>query len=330
VSRFRKAVFVIGTVLGAGRGKGKRERIVEEGEASPGAELVVVALLLLSALFAVGFIVVLATGSWPRRTQYEGIALGGSLALMAFALILIGKQLVVSEELTEEYPAAEHPEEQGEVAQIVRESGSRFTRKRLIKGAAGAALGALGLAAIAPAIGFGPALDPFELNWTPWRRGKRLVREDGTPIKASEIETDTFYTAYPEHSTHKDIAAPVVIVRLNPSALRLPRSRRGWAPGGILAYSKICTHAGCAVALYRKPTFPPVQPRPALVCPCHYSTFDPAAGGKVLFGPAGRDLPQLPLMVDRRGHLRAAGNLSGPAGPSWWGSRMKGAIYQER
>ena len=76
---------------------------------------------------------------------------------------------------------------------------------------------------------------------------------------------------------------------------------------------------------FRTPKFAPTQPRPALVCPCHYSTFDPARAGKVLFGPAGRALPQLPLMVDRRGVLRAAGNFSGPVGPSWWGVRMKGA-----
>src|SRR5205085_2907301 len=100
----------------------------------------------------------------------------------------------------------------------------------------------------------------------------------------------------------------------------------GAAPGaahGIVAYSKICTHAGCAVALYRKPTFPTVEPRPALVCPCHYSTFDPARGAKVLFGPAGRPLPQLPLFVGPSGELRAAGNLSGPVGPAWWGVRNR-------
>ena len=106
---------------------------------------------------------------------------------------------------------------------------------------------------------------------------------------------------------------------------RLPQDRRGWAPGGILAYSKICTHAGCAIALYRKPTFPPVEPGPALVCPCHYSTFDVANGGGVLFGPAGRPLPQLPLAIDASGGLRAAGNFSGPVGPSWWGVRNHGA-----
>ena len=58
--------------------------------------------------------------------------------------------------------------------------------------------------------------------------------------------------------------------------------------------------------------------------------FDPADGGKVLFGPAGRDLPQLPLAIDRAGNLRAAGNFSGPVGPSWWGVRIKGAIIRER
>jgi ubiquinol-cytochrome c reductase iron-sulfur subunit len=88
-----------------------------------------------------------------------------------------------------------------------------------------------------------------------------------------------------------------------------------------VAYSKICTHAGCAIALYRKPTFRPVEPEPALVCPCHYSTFNPATGASVIFGPAGRPLPQLPLMIDERGDLRAAGNFSGPVGPSWWGVR---------
>ena len=50
--------------------------------------------------------------------------------------------------------------------------------------------------------------------------------------------------------------------------------------------------------------------------------LDPATGGKVLFGPAGRDLPQLPLLIDRKGVLRAGGNYSGPPGPSWWGVRM--------
>jgi ubiquinol-cytochrome c reductase iron-sulfur subunit len=317
---------MFGAVSGTLRGKGRRKRIVEEGAPDPTAELWLVALLLLSAIFAVGFIVVYATGHWPHRTQYEGIALGGSLAFMAAGLILLSKRLIVTEQLNEDYPDEEHPKEQVEVNQIVRESGSRFTRRRLVGGAATAAGSALGLAFIAPALSLGPALDTDELRWSPWRRGTRLVHEDGAPFRASEIEQNTFYTAFPEHAPRSDIAAPVVIVRLEPNELKLPRKRRNWAPLGIVAYSKICTHAGCAIALYRKPMFDPVEPKPALVCPCHYSTFDPADGGSVLFGPAGRDLPQLPLQIDRQGHLRARGNFSGPVGPSWWGVRKKPAV----
>jgi ubiquinol-cytochrome c reductase iron-sulfur subunit len=111
------------------------------------------------------------------------------------------------------------------------------------------------------------------------------------------------------------------VVKLDPFDLELPPEREGWAPDGVVAYSKICTHAGCAVSMYRSPKFEPTAPRPGLVCPCHYSTFDPAAGGRVLFGPAGRPLPQLPLAVEDD-VLVAAGSFSGPLGPSWWGVRQ--------
>ena len=113
------------------------------------------------------------------------------------------------------------------------------------------------------------------------------------------------------------------MIRLDPDKLHLPDGRAGWAPEGIMAYSKICTHAGCAIALYRNPKFPPSQPSPALVCPCHYSTFDPFTGGTVIYGPAGRPLPQLPLMIDDAGDLRAAGTFSARVGPSWWNVRER-------
>jgi ubiquinol-cytochrome c reductase iron-sulfur subunit len=191
---------------------------------------------------------------------------------------------------------------------------------------AGAGAGtALGAALITPAASLGPVFDVSSLYVTPWRRGIRLVDELGNPFRADEIEEGTFYTAYPEHADREQMGAPLVVVRLEPAELQLPDDRRGWAPEGILAYSKICTHAGCAIALYRKPTFPAVEPEPALVCPCHYSTFNVATGGQVIFGPAGRPLPQLPLEIGGGGELRAGGNFSGPVGPSWWGVRRHGA-----
>jgi ubiquinol-cytochrome c reductase iron-sulfur subunit len=292
--------------------------------AEPPAESAVIALLFAAAACAAGFVAVYAIEGVPHRTQFLGLSLGLALALIAAALIVTGKRLVAREQLEDDYPLPrEHERDEDQVVQLVEAGGRRLTRKRLLIVGAGAVGTALGAALIAPAASLGPVFDVDPLFATPWGRGRRLVDEAGRPMLADGVEPETFYTAYPEGAEREELAAPIVIVRLEPSALHLPSGRAGWAPGGILAYSKICTHAGCAVALYRKPTFPDVEPKPALVCPCHYSTFDPAAGGSVLFGPAGRPLPQLPLYVDPAGHLRAAGTFSGPVGPSWWGVRNR-------
>jgi len=296
---------------------------VPPGRPDRAAENLVLALFGLATLCAVAVPVVYAWDAIPNQTQFLGLALGLAFAFLAAASVVIGKRLVVTEELEEEYSTT-HPDEIEEVQQIVEESGDRFTRKRLLVVAGAGAGTALGAALLTPAVSLGPVFDMSSLYRTPWRRGVRLVDEAGRALLADEIEEETFYTAYPEHADREQMGAPLVVVRLEPAELRLPDERRGWAPGGILAYSKICTHAGCAIALYRKPNFAPTEPRPALVCPCHYSTFDVANGGEVLFGPAGRPLPQLPLHVDESGELRAAGNFSGAVGPSWWGVRRHG------
>jgi ubiquinol-cytochrome c reductase iron-sulfur subunit len=299
----------------------EKERIVPAGPPSPRAELVVLTLFALATVCALGFPVVYAIGDVPRRTQFLGLSIGLALAFLAAACIVIARQLIVTEELEEDYPPPAQPEQQEELEQIVRESGDRFTRKKLLILGGGAAATALGAAVVTPALSLGPALHVGQLYVTPWRRGRRLVDDHGNPFRADDIEEETFYTAFPEGADKEQVGAPVVVVRMAPTQLHLPDGRGGWAPEGILAYSKICTHAGCAINLYRKPTFAQVQPRAALICPCHYSTFDPAAGGTVIFGPAGCDLPQLPLMISSGGELRAAGNFSGPVGPSWWGVR---------
>jgi ubiquinol-cytochrome c reductase iron-sulfur subunit len=304
----------------------RRQRIATAASANRGAELLVVWLLLGAAACAVGFVVVYAYDAIPDQTQFLGLSLGLCFALLAAMFLVLARRLVSHEELEEEYPKpAEHEREADEITQLVEESGERFTRRRLLVVSAGAAGVALGAALVVPAASLGPVLDVDPLFRTPWRRGRGLVDEEGRPLRADEVEEQTFYTAYPEGADREQLGSPLVVVRLRPASLRLPDDRRGWAPDGILAYSKICTHAGCAISLYRTPTFPPVQPGPALVCPCHYSTFDPADGGSVLFGPAGRPLPQLPLDVDARGRLRAAGNFSGPVGPAWWGVRNREA-----
>jgi ubiquinol-cytochrome c reductase iron-sulfur subunit len=300
-----------------------RPRIVPPGEPDPRAEWLVLLLLLSAAGAAVGFIVVYSFNHLAHQTQYLGLALGLAFAFVAAALVVVGKRLVVTEELEEDYQLPGHPTAHEELEQLVEESGDRFTRKRLLLAGGTAAAGAIGAALVVPALSLGPLLDSGALYETPWRRGVRLVDGHGKPLLLDEIERETFYTAYAERADRELLGSPIVVVRFDPSDLHLPAERRDWAPGGVVAYSKICTHAGCAIALFRKPTFPVVDPGPALICPCHYSTFDPTRAAKVIFGPAGRPLPQLPLAVDSNGALQAAGNFSGPVGPSWSGVRSK-------
>jgi ubiquinol-cytochrome c reductase iron-sulfur subunit len=298
-------------------------RIVPETGTDRGAEYLVAGLLLIAALFASGFIVTYAEFSPDEMPNWLlGVCIAGSLASIAAALIVVGRRLVATEEIAEPYPEA-HPEEQEEITQLISEGAGGFTRRRLLLGAAGTAGGALGLAGLTPVLSLGPLWDTTPLASSPWYRGRRLVDAAGNPMLAAGVEEETFYTAFPQGANPEELASPLVVVRMRPDELRLPQNRATWAPFGILAYSRICTHAGCAIELYRKPRFPLVEPKPALVCPCHYSTFDPAAGAAVIFGPAGRALPQLPLMIDSHGYLSAAGDFSGRVGPAWWGVRER-------
>jgi ubiquinol-cytochrome c reductase iron-sulfur subunit len=308
-----KALLIAAVVLLLGRGRPKRKRPLEHRIVPPGpphrrAENLVLLLFGGVTVCGVAFIVFYAIDKLGHETQWLGLALGLAFALLTLACIVIAHSLVVTEELPEPYPE-DHPDDVETLEELLDESGSRFTRKRLVKLAGAGALGTLGLAALTPAASLGPALDTSTLKKTPWRRGRRLVDDSGKPIAAADIEAEAFYTAYPEGADRELIGSPLVVVRIGPGN------------AGVVAYSKICTHAGCAIALYRKPTFPDTQPGPALVCPCHYSSFDPARNGKVIFGPAGRALPRLPLEIDGEGHLRAAGDFSGPVGPSWSGVR---------
>ena len=102
-----------------------------------------------------------------------------------------------------------------------------------------------------------------------------------------------------------------VMMRVEPSLLRLPADRRTWAVDGIIAFSKVCTHAGCPVGLYEADTH-------ELLCPCHQSAFAVLEGARPVSGPAAWPLPQLPLAVGDDGVLRSTGDFSDPVGPGWW------------
>jgi ubiquinol-cytochrome c reductase iron-sulfur subunit len=283
--------------------------------ASPGAELLVACLLVAAGLAGLGFV---AAYVLSRSTQLYGATLGGALLLLAAALVVAGKRIVPQEVVIEPRHPLDHPEEERKTAELVRYAGAGVTRGRALKLAAGFSLAGIFAAVVSAAASFGPWIGSQSVA-DPWRRGRQLVDEHGVAIRADDLDIGSFKTAFPRRYSAEKLGAPIILVRIDPAEIRLPRRRRGWAPQGILAYSKICTHAGCAVAMMRYPLFQAHVPGPALVCPCHYSTFDVATGGTVLFGPAGRPLPQLPLAIAADGTLRAAGPLSADVGPAWFG-----------
>jgi quinol---cytochrome c reductase iron-sulfur subunit len=289
--------------------------------ASPRAEALVAALLLLAALFGFAFTVLYIVLS--GNTQLLGVAMGGALCLLAAAAIVAGKFVVPQETHVEERDALLVEEQTEEVVTIIEEGGEGISRRGLLIGAGGVAGAGLLTAAATPLASFGPTSKT--LHREPWVRGMRLIDDTGKPYSADDIHEGAFYTALPEHGDPDSFGAGLLVVRLPAEFLHLTPERRSWAPEGILAYSKICPHAGCAISLYRYPTYAPTSQVPAFTCPCHYSTFLPGEGGRLVFGPAGRALPQLPLMIDSDRNLRAAGPFPGDIGPSWWGVRREHA-----
>ena len=289
-----------------------RKRVIPSNRRAEG---VVALLLMVAAAFGFAFTVVYIALS--ANTQLLGIAIGGALFLLAAACIVAGKFVVPQETDVEERGPLLDEEETEEVVGMIEAGGEGISRRAMLVGAGGVAGAALLTAAATPLASLGPT--PHVLHETPWARGVRLVDDEGRPYLASEIQNGSFYTALPEGKNAESFGAGLLVVRLPAEFIHLPAARRDWAPEGILAYSKICPHAGCAISLYRYPTYAPTSQEPAFTCPCHYSTFLPGEGGRLIFGPAGRALPQLPLMIDAQGHLRAAGPFHEDIGPSWWG-----------
>ena len=139
------------------------------------------------------------------------------------------------------------------------------------------------------------------------------------PIRPEDLPVGGLIAAIPmnlpevehvEGSLNARGKAAIILVRMEPDEIRSQQGE-GWDYQGILAYSKICTHVGCPIALYEQRTH-------HLLCPCHQSTFDLADSGNVVFGPAARRMPQLPIGVDEEGYLVAMSDFQEPIGPSFW------------
>ena len=288
------------------QGPAERERLTGDQRRAERRTAIALAVAILAGIGL--FIVYFAGG----QTQVEGIlffiALGGfGVALGIWANHLLDAREVVEER--HELSSGAAGRQAFEMA-LTEEVGPVLGRRSLLVKLLAGAGGALGLALLLPVLSLGPA-PGSTLKRTPWARGKRVVDENGELVTIDTVPEDGFLTVFPQGA--EGVAdAQTLLIHVRPGTLRLPPERMAGVPEGThVAYSKICTHAGCPVGLYRAES-------QSLICPCHQSQFDVSDGAKPFFGPAARPLPQLPLGVDDQGMLIAQGDFSAPVGPAFW------------
>jgi quinol---cytochrome c reductase iron-sulfur subunit len=261
----------------------------------------------LSAAASVGLTVLYALGGQP---QIEGGLIGVGLGSLALGFVWWGKHLLPAGPFVEERePMASPIVERQTFEEDFARTEAAIPRRRFLGRMLLVALGALAAAAVFPIRSLGPK-PGRSLFQTAWRRGSRLVTSEGAPVAATNLPVGGVLTVFPEgHTGAAD--SQTILVRVDPSTFQPLPGRESWSPDGYLAYSKICTHAGCPVGLYE-------QSSNSLFCPCHQSVFDVLEGAKPIGGPATRPLPQLPLEVGTDGFLRARDDYSEPVGPGFW------------
>lgn len=279
------------------------------------AERAIAVALVVSAVAALALAVTYAAGG---QVQLEGVLLAVSLGGLGWGLAAWGKYLLPPGPFVQQRHAMEEADAEAEpVSRLVDAGGDDDTegldvvvgrRPFLVKLLVGAG-GALGVAALFPIRSLGP--NPGRtLFRTSWRKGSLVVDEDGQPVKAGQLDVGGVLTVFPDgHVGEAD--AQTLLIRATDEDLTTRRGREGWAPRGHVAYSKVCTHAGCPVGLYQ------VNTR-QLLCPCHQSLFDVVDGARPVFGPATRSLPQLAIEIDEKGYLRAQGDFDEAIGPGFW------------
>jgi ubiquinol-cytochrome c reductase iron-sulfur subunit len=265
----------------------------------------VVASFVLSMLASLGLVVVYLLGGEP---QAEGVLLGIALGGLGVGISLWAVRLLPSQTETEDRDELASSAAAVQATEDTLEPDAVTRRSALLKlmVAAGATVGGA-LAIPALSLGPRPGQSLFRTQWSP---GARVVDADGEPVRPTDLVLGSVTTVYPQgHVGAPD--AQTLLIKLDAGALEMPEERVSWAPEGCIGYSKICTHAGCPVGLYRAQAH-------ELLCPCHQSTFDVLRGCEVTFGPADRPLPQLPMGLDDEGYLIALDDFPEPVGPGFW------------
>lgn len=237
--------------------------------------------------------------------ELQGITLALALGGLGSAIVIWAVALIDAPVEIEERHSFARPQPPAEIVPGPDEVTRRRFLARLLAGAAGLLAAAL----VLPAFSLGPQ-PGTDLFRTAWRRGLRLVDAGNSPIRPEDLVLDSVRTVFPQGLVGR-ADSQTLLIKVRPSDLALPAGRDAWAPDGCVAYSKVCTHAGCPVGLYRAREH-------QLLCPCHQSTFDVLRGAVPVFGPAARPLPQLPIEVDAEGYLVALGDFPDPIGPGFW------------
>jgi ubiquinol-cytochrome c reductase iron-sulfur subunit len=313
----------------------------ENSRHAKNAERLVAVLFVIAFFAGVGFIAAyigleIGVSTIPKGANpvvavlRSNLALGTSLGIALLALgagsIIWVRHLTPNIEIAEErHDLRSDPEDRKAFQREFAEGAaiSQVTRRPLVRRTMLLATAPLALAPLVLLRDLGP-LPQTDLRHTAWKKGLRAVTLGGLrPLTPADISTPgSLITVIPEGYQSDDDAlakAGVILIKFAPGELHVPTNYDGgtlvstmnWTVDNIVAYSKICTHVGCPVALYEQTTH-------HILCPCHQSTFDAANGANVIFGPAARALPQLPLMLDSAGYIAAASDFTQPVGPSFW------------
>ncbi|HPE13933.1 MAG: Rieske (2Fe-2S) protein [Actinobacteria bacterium] len=285
---------------------------------------------LMTVLFVVAFVAIPVDETvyiWGFGTvNASNIALGVTFGL---AILLIGtgaihwskKLMNEKEEIQLRHPLASSDEEREAAVEAFQtyQADSGFTQRPIIRRSLLTAMVLFPIPMVVLLRDLGP-LPGEVLRETLWEPGSRIVIDPtGRPVRPSDLALGGLISAMPadlpevqeeEGNLNARAKAAIILVRMEPQEI-VSQQGDNWDYGGILAFSKICTHVGCPIALYEQRTH-------HLLCPCHQSTFDLADSGNVVFGPAARRLPQLPITIDPEGFLVAVDGFAEPVGPSFW------------
>jgi ubiquinol-cytochrome c reductase iron-sulfur subunit len=263
--------------------------------------------MLVAALASVAALIAYWGGA---NIQWFGGLIALALVAAGFGLVAWAQNAMPDEVAVDEREVLESsPEERAAFAADLTEGERSITRRRLLAASLLTIGGALGATFLSTFRALGP--DPYPiLESTSWRSGSRLVSETGRLLKPGDLRLGNAITVFPEGHT-EDAQAQALLINVGQGALELAPERESWSHEGLVAYSKVCTHAACPVGLYQ-------ERQQLLLCPCHQSTFDVVHGAKPTSGPAARALPQLPISVDNEGYLVAQSDFAEPIGPTFW------------